>query len=328
MARVLSGVQPSGTLHLGNYLGALRQWVAAQDVDEALFCVVDLHALTLEIDPTVLRQNTWETAAGLLAVGLDPERCTIFVQSHVPAHTGLTWLLECTATVGELGRMIQFKEKGAGQESVRAGLFTYPVLMAADILLYDSEHVPVGDDQRQHLELTRDVAIRFNTRYGATFVVPEATVPAVGARVMDLQSPEHKMSKSSSTPAGLITLADTPEEIARKIRRAVTDTGTDVVYDPTNRPGVANLIEILAAVTDRPPAAVAEGYTAYGPLKADVAEAVTEALRPARERLAAITEDRTIVDDALRVGAERASAVAEATLARAADAIGLLAPSK
>jgi tryptophanyl-tRNA synthetase len=311
-------------LHLGNYLGAVRHWVTSQRSDDALFCVVDLHALTLEIEPDALRRYTWETAASLLAIGIDPEQCTLFVQSHVAEHTGLTWLLECTATLGELRRMIQFKEKGAGQDSVRASLLTYPVLMASDILLYDTESVPVGDDQRQHIELTRDLAIRFNSRYGTTFVVPEAAIPTVGARVMDLQAPTNKMSKSSSTPAGLITLGDAPEEIRKKIRRSVTDTEHGVAYDPEHRPGVANLLEILAATTGQKPSDVAEQYDAYGPLKADAAEAIVEELRPIQERLASIDADRTVVDDALRIGAEKARAIAEKTLERARSAIGLL----
>jgi tryptophanyl-tRNA synthetase len=327
MARVLSGIQPSGTLHLGNYLGALRQWVVAQDANDAFFCVVDLHALTLEIEPSVLRANTWETAANLLGIGLDPERCTLFVQSHVPEHTGLCWLLECTASLGELRRMTQFKDKGAGQESVRSSLLTYPVLMAADILLYQADLVPVGDDQRQHLELTRDLAIRFNAHYGTTFTVPNAAIPTVAARVMDLQEPTRKMSKSVSTDAGLIGLADSPSEIEKKIRRSVTDAEAGVEYDPEHRPGVANLLEILAATTSRTPSEVALGYESYGPLKADVAEAVIAELRPVQERIAAIKADRTIVDDALRIGAEKAEAIAAETLDRAQSAIGLLAPS-
>jgi tryptophanyl-tRNA synthetase len=326
MARVLSGIQPSGIIHLGNYLGAARQWVAAQDSDDALFCVVDLHALTLEIAPEVLRESTWGTAAGLLAIGLDPARCTLFVQGHVPEHTGLTWLLECTASYGELQRMTQFKDKGKGQESVRASLLTYPVLMAADILLYDAERVPVGDDQRQHLELTRDLAIRFNSRYGETFTVPEAAIPTVAARVMDLQQPDRKMSKSTSSPAGMVILTDSPDEIAKKIRRAVTDAESGVDYDPERRPGVANLLEILAATTNRTPAEVAEEYTSYGPLKSDAADAVIAELAPIQERLAAILADRTVVDDALRIGAEKAEMIAAKTLDRAREAIGLLAP--
>src|SRR5665213_105033 len=208
MSRVLSGIQPSGELHLGNYLGAVRNWVADQHTDEAYYCIVDLHALTMDIDPGTLRARTLDAAIDLLASGLDPELCTLFVQSHVAEHARLTWLLECTATMGELRRMTQFKEKGAGQESVRAGLFTYPVLMAADIVLYDADRVPVGADQRQHLELTRELAIRFNHRYGDVFVVPEAAIPRIGARVMDLQHPERKMSKSVSSPLGTIQVLD------------------------------------------------------------------------------------------------------------------------
>jgi tryptophanyl-tRNA synthetase len=324
MVRVLSGIQPSGTPHLGNLLGAIRYWVEAQRVDDALYCVVDLHALTLEIAPATLRQNTWEGAASLLAAGLDPDECTLFVQSHVPEHTELSWLLECTASLGELRRMTQFKEKGDGQDSVRVGLLTYPVLMAADILAYDAERVPVGDDQRQHLELARDLAGRFNGRYGETFVVPEATIPPVGARIMDLQVPTKKMSKSSSTEAGLILLTDPPEAVEKKIRRAVTDTVEGVAYDPVERPGVANLLEIFSAIQGRPPAVIAAEYGSYGVLKRELAEAVVELLRPIQERYAAITADATVVDEALRVGAAKAGAIASKTLARARDAIGLL----
>ncbi len=258
MARVLSGVQPSGDLHLGNYLGAFRNWVADQHDYDAFFCVVDLHALTPTTTPPCWRQRTLETAHSLLAVGLDPAVCTLFVQSHVPEHPRLTWLLECTATFGELRRMTQFKDKGREQESVRAGLFTYPVLMAADILLYDADRVPVGDDQRQHLELTRDLAIRFNHRYGPTFVVPEAAVPKVAARVMDLQEPTRKMSKSVSSPLGTVLVLDSPEEIDRKVRKAVTDTETEVRYDPVSKPGVSNLLELLAAATGGDPAELAD----------------------------------------------------------------------
>ena len=251
MERVLSGIAPSGNFTLGNYLGALRHWVSFQEGYDAFYCVVDLHALTSEIDPADLRANTLDAALNLLSVGLDPERCTLFVQSHVPEHTMLTWLLECTATVGELRRMTQFKDKGKGQETVRAGLFTYPVLMAADILLYDAAAVPVGDDQRQHLELTREVAARFNNRYGETFTVPEAAIPGTGARVMDLQHPERKMSKSADSPLGTIGLLDSDEEITRKVRKAVTDTDGEMRYDRAAKPGLANLLDLLAAATGR-----------------------------------------------------------------------------
>jgi tryptophanyl-tRNA synthetase len=326
MARVLSGVQPSGDLHLGNYLGAFRNWVADQHQFDALFCVVDLHALTLDYDPTLLAQRTLETAENLLAVGLDPSVCTLFVQSHVPEHPRLTWLLECTATYGELRRMTQFKDKSGEQDTVRAGLLTYPVLMAADILLYDAERVPVGDDQRQHLELTRDVAARFNNRYGETFVVPEAAVPKVGARVMDLQEPTRKMSKSVSSPLGTVLVIDSPEEIDRKVRKAVTDTETEVRYDPVAKPGVSNLLELLSASTGGDPAELATHYVNYGQLKAAVAEGLAELLRPVRARLTELQAERGYVESVLAQGAAKARAIAGPTLERAMRAVGLLAP--
>jgi tryptophanyl-tRNA synthetase len=325
MARAFSGVQPSGVLHLGNYLGAFRQWVADQGSHDAFYCIVDLHALTLDIDPAELRRNTLDTAMSLLAVGLDPARCTLFVQSHVAAHSELSWLLECTATYGELRRMTQFKDKSAGHESVRAGLLTYPVLMTADIVLYDADIVPVGDDQRQHLELARDLAIRFNARYGKTFVVPEAEIPKTGARVMDLQHPERKMSKSLASPQGTVNLSDTPDEIVRKVRRAVTDADEGVAYDPEHRPGVSNLLEILAAVTGETPTTLADRYTTYGPLKNDVAAALVDCLAPIQARLAAFRADPAALDAALRTGADKAHEVASVTLSRAQHAVGLLA---
>jgi tryptophanyl-tRNA synthetase len=326
MARVLSGVQPSGDLHLGNYLGAVRNWVADQYEHEALYCVVDLHALTADHDPVVLAVKTVETAAGLLAAGLDPSVCTLFVQSHVPEHPRLTWLLECTATFGELRRMTQFKDKGGDQETVRAGVLTYPVLMAADILLYDADRVPVGEDQRQHLELTRDLATRFNHRYGDTFVVPQAAVPALAARVMDLQEPTRKMSKSVSSALGTVLVLDPPEEIDRKVRKAVTDTETEVRYDPLSKPGVSNLLELLAAATRQDPAELAPGFVNYGQLKADVAEALAELLRPVRERYAALQSESGYVESVLAEGADKATAMAGPTLDRAMRAVGLLAP--
>ncbi len=326
MARVLSGVQPSGDLHLGNYLGAFRNWVADQHEFDAFFCVVDLHALTLDHDPALLAAKTLETAENLLAVGLDPSVCTLFAQSHVPEHPRLTWLLECTATYGELRRMTQFKDKGKDQETVRAGLLTYPVLMAADILLYEAERVPVGDDQRQHLELTRTLAARFNNRYGPTFVVPEPAVPRVAARVMDLQEPTRKMSKSVSSPLGTVLVLDSPDEIDRKVRKAVTDTETEVRYDPVRKPGVSNLLELLAASTGGDPATLAAGYVNYGALKADVSEALAELLRPVRERLAELQAQRDYVESVLAEGAAKAREVAGPTLDRAMHAVGLLAP--
>jgi tryptophanyl-tRNA synthetase len=324
MTRVLSGIQPSGELHLGNYLGAIRNWVTDQDIHDCCYCVVDLHALTLDIVPADLRDRTFETALDLLAAGLDPDRCTLFVQSHVVEHTRLTWLLECTATTGELSRMTQFKDKSTGQESVRAGLFTYPVLMAADILLYDADRVPVGDDQRQHLELTRELAGRFNHRYGDVFVVPEAAIPAVGARVMDLQHPDRKMSKSVSSPLGTVLLLDPPEEIDRKIRKAVTDTESEVRYDRATKPGVSNLLELLAVATGRSPEEAAADYGRYGDLKKATAEALVEMLRPVQDRRRELAADPGEVRALLAKGADKATAVASATYARAAGAMGLL----
>lgn len=322
----MSGVQPSGDVHLGNYLGAFRTWVSDQHRHEAFFCVVDLHALAQDHDPTVLASKTLETATNLMAVGLDPSVCTLFVQSHVPEHPRLTWLLECTATFGELRRMTQFKEKGGENESVRAGLFTYPVLQAADILLYDADRVPVGEDQRQHLELTRDLAIRFNHRYGETFVVPELAIPEVAARVMDLQEPTRKMSKSLDSPVGTIGVLDPPEDIDRKVRRAVTDAGTSVVYEPLTKPGVSNLLELLSAAAGGDPEELASGYSSYSELKRDVSEALVELLRPVRERHLELAADPGHVEAVLANGAAKASAVAGTTLDRAMRAIGLLAP--
>jgi tryptophanyl-tRNA synthetase len=326
MDRAFSAVQSSGAPHIGNYFGAFRQWVADQHTADSLFCVVDLHALTVEQDPTQLRSRTLDTAAWLFASGLDPEVCTVFVQSHVPEHTGLTWLLECTATFGELNRMTQFKEKGKGKDSVSAGLFAYPVLMAADILLYDTDKVPVGDDQRQHVELARDLAVHFNGRYGDTFVVPEAAVPKVAARVMDLQHPDRKMSKSVNSPLGTIDLLDDAQAIRQKIRKAVTDNDGEMRYDPEHKPGLSNLIELFAAASDRSITDVTASYDRYGPFKADLAELLVEVLTPVRERYGEITADQAAISRMLHQGALKASATASKTLARAQQAIGLLAP--
>jgi tryptophanyl-tRNA synthetase len=325
MTRVFSGVQPSGSLHIGNYLGAVRQWARDQYTDDSLFCIVDLHALTIEHDPAQLRDRTIETMAGLCAAGLDPDVCTLFVQSHVHEHSELSWLLECTATYGELLRMTQFKEKAEGRESVRVGLLTYPVLMAADILLYDTDRVPVGDDQRQHIELTRDVALRFNSRYGETFVVPEGTVPRTAARVMDLQDPRRKMSKSVDSPLGTVAMLDSPEELRRKIRKAVTDTDGEMRYDREAKPGLANLLEMFGAVTDRTPQDVAATYERYGPLKDDLAEALAEDLRSVRERHAELVADPGSLTEALTKGAAKAQSLAAPTLERARASVGLLA---
>ncbi len=323
MTRVFSGIQPSGPVHLGNLLGALDRWVSDQDGD-AIHCVVDLHALTLPQDPSELRAASLGLAQMLLAVGLDPGICTLFVQSHVHEHAEAAWLMECTAAFGELRRMTQFKDKSDRADFVSAGLFTYPALMAADILLYDTEEVPVGDDQRQHVELTRDVATRFNARYGDTFVVPQATFPVAGARVMDLQDPTAKMSKSDDSAAGTILVLDAPKVIERKVKRAVTDAESEVRYDVAAKPGVSNLLSILAAVTGRTPDEAANGYTQYGPLKADTAAAVVERLSPIQDRYAELAADPAETARVLAAGAARAGERAAATLARAKAAIGLL----
>lgn len=325
MARIFSGIQPSGELHLGNYLGALRNWVREQHAD-ALYCVVDLHALTDDVDANELRRASLETAVGLLAVGLDPEVCTIFIQSHVAEHAQLCWLLECIVTDGELRRMTQYKDKSRRNEAVRGGLLTYPVLMAADCFLYDTELVPVGDDQRQHLELAREIAERFNNRFGVTFVAPGALIPKVGGRVMDLQDPTRKMSKSELSPQGTILVFDEPEDIARKVRRAVTDTDGEVRYDPATKPGVSNLLEILASLRDEDPNVVASRYTSYGPLKEDLASALIETLTPIKKKRDELLGDPELVHALLERGADRARSMASKKYAEAASARGLLAP--
>ncbi|MFJ3161964.1 tryptophan--tRNA ligase [Streptomyces kanasensis] len=332
MTRVFSGVKPTGHLTLGNYLGAVRRWVREDQYRaDALFSVVDLHALTVEHEPARVRRLSRQAATLLLAAGLDPERCTLFVQSHVDEHARLSYLLECTATDGEMRRMIQYREKAARERgrggSVRLSLLTYPVLMAADILAYATDEVPVGDDQAQHVELTRDLAVRFNQRYGHTFTVPRATRPAVAARVMDLQDPTAKMGKSDGGGPGVVHLLDEPDAVRRKVMRAVTDGGRDVVHDPAGRPGLANLLEVLAACTGGgDPAELAAGYSSYGAVKRDVAEAVVELLRPVRERHAELVADPSYVGGVLREGAARARAVARPVVDRAYRAVGLLPP--
>lgn len=326
MSRVFSGIQPSGELHLGNYLGAVRNWVRDQEEHDAVYCVVDLHAITADFEPEELAGRTLRTTALLLACGIDPDRCILFVQSHVHEHPELAWILNCVATYGELQRMTQFKEKSEGRESVSVGLFDYPVLMAADILLYDTERVPVGDDQRQHLELARDVAQRFNHRFGDTFVVPEPVFPEVGARIMDLQHPNDKMSKSSLSPQGTLLLADEPGVVRKKVKSAVTDSGREVVFDPDAKAGVANLLTIHAAVSGRSiPELEAEFADAgYGAFKEAVAEAVVEFLTPVRERYAAFIGDQAALEKTLVGGADKARELASGALARARRAVGLL----
>jgi tryptophanyl-tRNA synthetase len=313
---------------LGNYLGALRNWVVGQHECDAFHGIVDLHALTVTDRPGVLGTSTLELAATLFAVGLDPEVATVFVQSHVPEHAQLGWVMECTVSYGELSRMTQFKDKSAKREAdfVSAGLFTYPALQAADILLYDADEVPVGEDQRQHIEITRDIAMRFNGRFGDTFVVPKIVTPRAGAKVTDLQEPTAKMSKSSNTDAGIVYLLDEPAAILKKFKRAVTDSDGEVRFDRAEKPGVSNLIEILAACTSRTPQQVAGEYTQYGPLKADAGEAVVEILAPIQHRYHELMGDKAELSRLLRTGAEKARAVASATLERTYSNIGLLSP--
>jgi tryptophanyl-tRNA synthetase len=313
---------------LGNYLGALRNWVVGQHECDAFHGIVDLHALTVTDRPGVLGTSTLELAATLFAVGLDPEVATVFVQSHVPEHAQLGWVMECTVSYGELSRMTQFKDKSAKREAdfVSAGLFTYPALQAADILLYDADEVPVGEDQRQHIEITRDIAMRFNGRFGDTFVVPKIVTPRAGAKVTDLQEPTAKMSKSSNTDAGIVYLLDEPAAILKKFKRAVTDSDGEVRFDRAEKPGVSNLIEILAACTSRTPQQVASEYTQYGPLKADTGEAVVEILSPIQHRYHELMGDKAELSRLLRTGAEKARAVASATLERTYNNIGLLSP--
>jgi tryptophanyl-tRNA synthetase len=325
MARTLSLVVPSGHLTLGNLLGAIAQWVTDQRGTDSIYGVADLHALTTPHDPAAVRAATMEQATLLLAAGLDPSRCTVFVQSHVPAHAELLWLLEATANDGELRRMIQYKEKSARHESVRAALLTYPVLMAADVLLYDVATVPVGDDQRQHLELARDLALRFNKSYGPTFTVPRAVTPPIGARLMDLQDPTAKMSKSAPLEAGgVIRLLDPPALVRRKIARAVTDSGQRLEPGIDPGPGVANLVTMLAACTGQTQPQAAAGLVTYRDLKEACAEAVVALLTPLQERYATLAADPAAMTSVLREGAQHARAIAEGTLTRAKAAIGLL----
>ncbi|GAA4540889.1 tryptophan--tRNA ligase [Amycolatopsis samaneae] len=330
--RVLSGIQPTAdSFHLGNYLGALRQWVRLQDTHEAFYMVVDLHAITVEQDPKVLRQRTRVAAAQLLAIGIDPRRSALFVQSHVPEHAQLSWVLECQTGFGEAGRMTQFKDKSAKQGTDRAsvGLFTYPVLQAADILLYQANSVPVGEDQRQHLELTRNLAQRFNNRLGKTFTVPEPYILKDTAKIYDLQDPTAKMSKSAATANGLVELLDEPKRSAKKVRSAVTDTGREVVFDAENKAGVSNLLTIYSALSGR---AIPELETAYegkgyGDLKKDLAEVLVEWVTPLQAAVKSYLDDVAELDKILAAGAEQAREVASATLARVYERIGFLPPA-
>lgn len=326
--RVLSLVQPTAdSMHLGNYLGALRQWVPLQDSHQAFYGVADLHALTVEQDPVVLRDRVLRSAAQLLAAGIDPERAVVFVQSHVPEHTQLSWVLGCLTGFGQAQRMTQFKDKAArhGVESASVGLFTYPILMAADILIYRADQVPVGEDQRQHLELTRDLAVRFNARFGPTFVVPEPYILASVGRIRDLAEPGTKMSKSASSPAGLVELLDEPRVNEKKIKSAVTDSGREIIYDEENKPGVSNLLTILAALSGTPVPVLVDDFAGrgYGDLKKAVAEAVTDAAAPYRARTLELLGERTELDAVLAAGAERAREVASRTVAEVYRKVGL-----
>ena len=329
MPRILSGVQPTGNTHLGNFIGAFRQWVDMQHDFEAFHPVVDLHAITLPYDPTTLADRTLEVAAILLAAGLDPEIATVFVQSHVPEHTELAWLFNHLATVGQLRRMTQFKAKAkaeaGGEGSLPAGYFNYPVLQAADILIYQADRVPVGEDQRQHLELTRDVAQRFNARFGETFVIPEAYIPKVGGRVMDLQVPTAKMSKSSASPAGRIEIIDPPEVIRRKVRSAVTDSGREVLARP-DKPAISNLLEMFSVATGKAVGELEQAYAGrgYGDFKADLADALIAFLAPVRERYQELRGDPARLTAILEQGAAKAQAIARENLALAKDRMGFL----
>ncbi|MFD9207673.1 tryptophan--tRNA ligase [Streptomyces sioyaensis] len=332
LPRVLSGIQPTaGSFHLGNYLGAVRQWVALQESHDAFYMVVDLHAITVPQDPAELRRNTRVAAAQLLAAGLDPERCTLFVQSHVPEHAQLAWVMNCVTGFGEASRMTQFKDKSAkqGADRTTVGLFTYPVLMVADILLYQADQVPVGEDQRQHLELTRDLADRFNTRFGDTFTIPNPYIVKETAKIFDLQDPSIKMSKSASSPKGIVDLLDDPKVTAKKVKSAVTDTDTVIRFDREAKPGVSNLLTILSTLTDTSVPDLERSYEGkmYGALKTDLAEVMVDFVTPFRNRTQEYLDDPETLDAILAKGAEKARAVAAETLATTYDRLGLL-PAK
>jgi len=327
--RVLSGIQPThDSFHLGNYLGALTQWVELQDSHDAYYCIVDLHALTVEVDPEILRKRILCSAAQLLAIGIDPKKSTLFIQSHVPAHNQLGWVFECITGFGEANRMTQFKDKSqkSGADRTVVGLFTYPMLQAADILLYQPELVPVGEDQRQHIELTRDLAQRFNSRFGDVFTVPGAHILKSTAKIMDLQEPTAKMSKSAPSMAGVIELLDSPEANIKKIKSAVTDTGREVTFNESEKPGISNLLSIYSAITGRSVQSVERDYSGkgYGDFKKDVAEVVTETLRPIRQTALDYLQDEGALMAILRDGADRAESVATQTLSTVYESLGLL----
>jgi tryptophanyl-tRNA synthetase len=326
--RVFSGIQATGEKHIGNYIGAMRNYVATQDEGDAFFCIVDLHSITVDYDPQDLHDRTLDLAALLYAVGLEPDRSTVFVQSHVTAHAQAAWLLAAVTGFGQLGRMTQFKEKGEGKEFVSAGLFTYPILMAGDILLYQTDIVPVGDDQRQHIELVRDIAERFNSRYGQTFKVPRGVFPDVGARIMDLQEPSNKMSTTGGTPQGTVLVLDPPDVIRKKFKTAVTDSGREVRFAPDEKPGVSNLIEILSVATGTPVPEVESSFDGrgYGDLKGDVGEAVVALFRPVQERYAELRADEGELRRLLSVGAEKAREASAPTLELMYERMGFVRP--
>ena len=329
MKRVLSGIQPtSDSFHLGNYLGAVKQWVELQDGHDAFYCIVDLHALTVETDPALLRKRTLASAAQLLALGISPEKSTLFVQSQVPQHNQLGWIMECMTGFGEASRMTQFKDKSskAGADSARVGLFTYPMLQAADILLYQPHYVPVGEDQRQHIELTRDLAGRFNSRYGQTFQIPEAYILKTAAKINDIQEPTAKMSKSSGSAAGVIEIMDTPEANTKKIKSATTDAGREVTFDEKGKPGISNLLTIHSALSGKSVSDLENEFAGkgYGDFKGAVAEVVVEYLRPIRTQALELLQDETHLIKVLHAGADKARAVASATLAQTYRNLGLV----
>jgi len=324
--KIFSGIQPTGDKHLGNLIGGFRQYAATQEQGEAYFCIVDLHSITVEYDPADLRERTIDLAAMLFATGLDPERSTVFSQSHVTAHAEAAWLLSAVVSYGQLGRMTQFKDKADRREFVSAGLVTYPVLMAGDILLYQTDIVPIGDDQRQHLELSRDIAERFNARFGETFTVPRGVYPEVGARIMDLQEPGNKMSTTGGSALGTVRVLDEPDVVRRKFKTAVTDSGRDLRYDPAGKPGVSNLIEILSVATGEPIPAIEARYdgAGYGTFKDDVAEAVVELLTPIQERYRALRADEAELRRLLALGADKAREASAPTLAAMYERMGFV----
>ena len=333
MKRVLSGIQPTAeSFHLGNYLGAVKQWVELQSGHDSFYCVVDLHALTVETDPAVLRRRTLASVAQLIALGVDPKKCTLFIQSHVPEHNQLAWVFECITGFGEAGRMTQFKDKSqkSGSDRTVVGLFTYPILQAADIMLYQANLVPVGEDQRQHIELTRDLGERFNSRFGSSLTIPEAYILKSAAKINDLQDPLAKMSKSAASNSGVIDILDNPDINSKKIKSAVTDTGKEVRFDEKNKPGISNLLTIHSALSGKSIPEIENSFAnkGYGDFKTEVAEVVTSYFTPIRKKAEELLADPKGLEDALADGAEKAREVAAATLSRVYDAIGLVRPKK